>query len=105
MEKLYTYQELATKFGVHEKTVSKWFCAWPKFESTRGHSVRIPESQLVKFLAERIRARRKAAGPVQKRTDKIQRELSQLTDLNEQISKKTDAGKGRGPTPAVRRAG
>jgi hypothetical protein len=49
--KLYTYQEVAGIFAVHEKTVARWFRERDVFRPTSG-TVRISQTQLDDFIAD-----------------------------------------------------
>ena len=50
---LYTYQDLAALFGICAKTVSRWFAKRRKFKPSKN-TVRIPGSEVQKFIQEQM---------------------------------------------------
>jgi len=50
-EKLYTYQDLAPMFQVHEKTVARWFRGRKIFRPNNS-TARVTQSQLDLFIQE-----------------------------------------------------
>lgn len=47
--KLFTYNELASRFNVTTSTIRRWFIHYQKFKPTPG-TVRVPEDEVSKFI-------------------------------------------------------